>query len=172
MVRFISIFVLSLAGAGAVFGDADAFTIFKQKENVNLPGKFTFCRIEYNSYGGYGEAEYDYDGRHWKRWQTDYPESDENFLFRLSELTLIDPNPHPIVRKLTDEDLYNYPLIFMSDPGWQELSKEEKQGLRNYKLPKEKQETAADLTIEEVKAIIEEAKANPPKRVPRKKKTS
>jgi DNA topoisomerase-1 len=45
-----------------------------------------------------------------------------------------------------------------------------KQGLRNYKLPKEKQETAADLTLEEVKAIIEEVKANPPKRVPRKKK--
>jgi DNA topoisomerase-1 len=45
-----------------------------------------------------------------------------------------------------------------------------KQGLRNYKLPKEKQETAADLSIEEVKAIIEDVKANPPKRVPRKKK--
>jgi DNA topoisomerase-1 len=45
-----------------------------------------------------------------------------------------------------------------------------KQGLRNYKLPKEKQDTAADLTIEEVKAIIEDVKANPPKRVPRKKK--
>ena len=47
-----------------------------------------------------------------------------------------------------------------------------KQGLRNFKLPKEKQENAADLTIEEVKAIIEEVKANPPKRVPRKKKGS
>src|SRR5580658_7823899 len=45
-----------------------------------------------------------------------------------------------------------------------------KQGLRNFKLPKEKQDTAADLTIEEVKAIIEDVKANPPKRVPRKKK--
>jgi DNA topoisomerase-1 len=45
-----------------------------------------------------------------------------------------------------------------------------KQGLRNFKLPKEKQETAADLTLEEVKAIIEDVKANPPKRVPRKKK--
>ena len=45
-----------------------------------------------------------------------------------------------------------------------------KQGLRNYKLPKEKQETAVDLTLEEVKAIIEDVKANPPKRVPRKKK--
>jgi DNA topoisomerase-1 len=45
-----------------------------------------------------------------------------------------------------------------------------KQGLRNYKIPKEKQETPADLSLEEVKAIIEEAKANPPKRVPKKKK--
>jgi DNA topoisomerase-1 len=46
-----------------------------------------------------------------------------------------------------------------------------KQGLRNFKLPKEKQDTAADLTLEEVKAIIEDVKANPPKRVPRKKKS-
>jgi len=47
-----------------------------------------------------------------------------------------------------------------------------KQGLRNFKLPKEKQEMAANLTLEEVKAIIEDVKANPPKRVPRKKKGS
>jgi DNA topoisomerase-1 len=45
-----------------------------------------------------------------------------------------------------------------------------KQGLRNYKIPKEKAETAAALTIEEVKAIIEEAKANPPKKAPARKK--
>ena len=45
-----------------------------------------------------------------------------------------------------------------------------KQGLRNYKLPKEKQDNAAELSLDEVKAIIEEVKANPPKRVPRKKK--
>jgi DNA topoisomerase-1 len=45
-----------------------------------------------------------------------------------------------------------------------------KQGLKNYKIPKEKSETPGALTIEEVKAIIEEAKANPPKKVARKKK--
>lgn len=44
-----------------------------------------------------------------------------------------------------------------------------KQGLRNYKIPKEKAETAAALTIEEVKAIIEEGKANPPKKARAKK---
>jgi DNA topoisomerase-1 len=47
-----------------------------------------------------------------------------------------------------------------------------KQGLRNYKIPKEKTETAADLTIEEVKAIIEDVKANPPKKTARGKKKS
>jgi len=45
-----------------------------------------------------------------------------------------------------------------------------KQGLRNYKLSKEQQERVADLTIEEVKAVIEELKANPPKKSFRKKK--
>jgi DNA topoisomerase-1 len=45
-----------------------------------------------------------------------------------------------------------------------------KQGLRNFRLPKEQQERVAELTIEEVKAFIEEAKANPPKKAPRKKK--
>jgi DNA topoisomerase I len=45
-----------------------------------------------------------------------------------------------------------------------------KQGLRNFKIPKEKSEKPEDLTIEEVKAIIEDVKANPPKKAPRKKK--
>ena len=38
------------------------------------------------------------------------------------------------------------------------------------KIPKEKIDTAADLTLEEVKAIIEEGKANPPKKSSRGKK--
>jgi DNA topoisomerase-1 len=45
-----------------------------------------------------------------------------------------------------------------------------KKGLRNFPIPKEKQEQVANLTIEEVQAMIEEAIKNPPKkRVPRKK---
>ena len=45
-----------------------------------------------------------------------------------------------------------------------------KQGLRNFKIPKEQQEKAAELELEEVKKIIEEGKANPPKKSFRKKK--
>lgn len=44
-----------------------------------------------------------------------------------------------------------------------------KQGLRNYKLTKEQQERASQLTIEEVKAIMDNLKANPPKKASKKK---
>jgi DNA topoisomerase-1 len=47
-----------------------------------------------------------------------------------------------------------------------------KQGLRNFKIPKEQQEKAADLSLDEVKKMIEEGKANPPKKTFRKKKSS
>jgi len=47
-----------------------------------------------------------------------------------------------------------------------------KQGLRNYKLTKEQQDRVVDLTIEEVKQIMEEIKANPPKKKGARKKSS
>jgi DNA topoisomerase-1 len=47
-----------------------------------------------------------------------------------------------------------------------------KQGLRNYKLNKEQQEKVETLTIEEVNAIIAELKANPPRKIARRKKAS
>ena len=45
-----------------------------------------------------------------------------------------------------------------------------KLGRKNYKLPKEKQESAKDITLEEAKAIIEEINANPPKKKAARKK--
>ena len=45
-----------------------------------------------------------------------------------------------------------------------------KKGLRNFPIPKEKQDMVEQLTIEEVKQMIEDAMANPPKkRIPKKK---
>jgi len=47
-----------------------------------------------------------------------------------------------------------------------------KQGLRNFKLSKEQQEKVETLTIEEINATIAELKANPPRKMARKKKAS
>ncbi len=45
-----------------------------------------------------------------------------------------------------------------------------KQGLKNYKLSKDQQERASDLSLEEVEQTIQTLKANPPKKTARRKK--
>ena len=116
----------------AMDDEQEAYRLFKQQQNIPVPGKFTFVRVRYDSEGGYGEAWYSFAGRDWERWETDYPEADENFIFRLAELTTIDPNPRAIVRRLTDKDLTEYPMLYMCDVGWMKLDRDEIDGLRHY----------------------------------------
>jgi hypothetical protein len=96
--------------------------------------EFNFVRIRYHSLGGRDEAYYYYEGRVWERWETDFPQADENFVFRLDELTAVRPNRRAVVRRLTDDDLFSFPFIYMCDVGWMELSALEKARLREYLL--------------------------------------
>lgn len=87
---------------------------------------FTFARVRYSSYGG-----------GWGRggnWLTDYPDSDLNFSYRLQELTSLEVDPHGAIVELTDPKLYDYPFIYMIEPGRMELSDEEVLALRKYLL--------------------------------------
>jgi hypothetical protein len=92
---------------------------------------FTFVRIMYNPRGGYFGS-----------WQTDYPDSDLNFSFRLQQLTSLKVNPNPIVLELTNPQLSNYPFIYFAEPGGgaygrgggMQLTREEATALRNYLL--------------------------------------
>ncbi|MEM1228584.1 MAG: DUF4159 domain-containing protein [Planctomycetota bacterium] len=93
---------------------------------------FTFVRIQYDSTGGFGESWYRHDGRDWERWETDYPRAEKNLILRLGELTSMRVNPEPIVLRLTDEEVLDYPFIFMTDVGWQRLSGEETEMLKRY----------------------------------------
>jgi hypothetical protein len=92
----------------------------------------TLVRIKYDSTGGFGESWYRYEGRDWERWETDFPRAEENLILRLRELTSMAVNPEPIVRRLTDPDLADYPFVFMSDVGWQRLSAAERSALKRY----------------------------------------
>lgn len=95
-------------------------------------GAFTFVRVEYDSTGGYGEAYYSYDGRFWLRWQTDYPEAEQNFLYRLQELTTIKVSRQPVSLRLSDPQIFDYPFIYMCDVGWMALTEAETKALRAY----------------------------------------
>ena len=84
---------------------------------------FTFVRVMYNPYGGGG----------WGKWRTDYPDSDLNFSFRLQQLTSLKVNPNPVVLELTDPRLYDYPFLYIIEPGdGLGLTPEETECLRRY----------------------------------------
>ena len=92
---------------------------------------FTFCRVMYES------VRREYLGQGWR---TDYPTSDINVMTRLSEFTRTPISrdemgePNHVVVRLTDEELYNYPFIFMSDVGTVWFDDEEVARLRSYLL--------------------------------------
>lgn len=91
---------------------------------------FTFARIQYDSWGG---------GRGWGRgwrggWATDYPDSDLNFSYRLQQLTSLKVNPNPVILRLTDERLFDYPFLYMIEPGSLVFDEAEVTALRKYLL--------------------------------------
>jgi len=94
------------------------------------PG-FMFCRLAYSSVRrealGTG-------------WNTDYPDSDRNFMIRFSELTKAEISRwengeafHAVVT-LADDELFSCPFIFASDVGTAGFSVAEEDRLREYLL--------------------------------------
>jgi len=122
-----------LGGGVALATAADRFATAVPEPNPERSA-FSFVRVRYDSVGGYNEAFYDYDGRLWQRWETDHPQADENFAHRLEELTAIRTNPRSVTRRLTDPDLFSFPLLYLCDVGWMTLSRQEVEALREYLL--------------------------------------
>ena len=97
---------------------------------TNAPGfdkdVFTFVRIirDRDPYGSRSAGS----------WITDFPDSDLNFSFRLQQMTSIKVNPDGRTLRLTDPDLFNYPFIYMVEPGALLLRDEEVPILRKYLL--------------------------------------
>jgi hypothetical protein len=67
-------------------------------------------------------------------WITDYPDSDLNLSFRVQQVTSIRTNPDGRVLRLTDPAVFDYPWIYMVEPGGLELKDEEVPILKNYLL--------------------------------------
>jgi len=96
------------------------------------PDHFTFVRIVYDSVGGNGEAFYRGDAGWIPRWATDHPVGAKNLTARLNQLTTIKANQGTLLLRLNDASLLKHPFAFMSDPGWQELNRDEQVGLKKY----------------------------------------
>ncbi|HKS37646.1 MAG TPA: DUF4159 domain-containing protein [Verrucomicrobiae bacterium] len=86
---------------------------------------FTFVRIKYPSMRGW----YGLD-----KWAIDYRDADLNLSYRLQQLTSLKVDPEGKVLELTDPELFEYPWIYIVEPGDMELADEEVSCLRRYLL--------------------------------------
>ena len=89
---------------------------------------FTFARVRYGSYAGWGW------GRGAGRWATDYPDAELNLAFRLQQMTSLKVDPDSVVVDLTQPDLLNYPFLYIVEPGRLAFRDEEAAALRKYLL--------------------------------------
>jgi hypothetical protein len=118
------------AGAAALgqdfFGGRRSMEIY---DNVPYDGRITFVRLRYADFNnGFG--------RRWDPpWHHDYPTADTHLMKILNELTLVRPRMDGSnIFGLSDRDLQNYPISYMSEPGFWAVDDEEAAGLRNYLL--------------------------------------
>lgn len=89
---------------------------------------FTFVRVKYTVDGTYGF------GSTWERWRIDFPDSELNFSFRLQQVTSLKVDPDARILEITDKELFDYPFIYIVEPGRLTFTEEEVPILRRYLL--------------------------------------
>lgn len=89
---------------------------------------FTFVRLRYHS------DPYGWRNRRSGDCFTDFPDSDLNLSYRLQQMTSIKVDPDGRVVGLTDPDLFDFPFIYIVEPGNLRFDEMEVQALRDYLL--------------------------------------
>ncbi|MGI9517741.1 MAG: DUF4159 domain-containing protein [Pirellulaceae bacterium] len=84
---------------------------------------FTFARVQYTS-----------SGQQWgqPQWSVDYPDSDMNLSYRLKELTSLEVNPVPVIVRFDQPEVFDYPFVYLIEPGLMSLTVAEIEGFRQY----------------------------------------
>jgi hypothetical protein len=122
---------LAAAVLSAQFGARDHVPAVEPAGNVPYDGRFVFVRLRYNSGfgGGFGRR-----GRE-APWAHDYPTADVHMMKIVNELTMMRPRVDGSnVVSLEDPELCNYPVAYMSEPGFWTMDEDEARGFRNYLL--------------------------------------
>jgi hypothetical protein len=116
----------------------DSFAQPAQAEIEPAGDEFTFVRVQYeNARGGFGGYD---SGGYWgmrSTWAVDYPAADHNFLRGVRRLTNLHINSNPIVLRLDDDKIFEYPFLYMLEVGRSggiSLTEKEIENLREYLL--------------------------------------
>src|SRR3972149_5746890 len=79
-------------------------------------------------------AAYSSSCRGFQRWAADYPKSDRQFVMGVRRLTRLDARSIEQVVDAHSDELYDWPWVYVEDPGGWRLSEQEAARLREYLL--------------------------------------
>jgi len=122
-----SLTVFSAAIAGAVQFDARGRV---PRTEPTYDGRFTFVRLRWGSDFGFSRR-----GGFSSAWNHDYPRAEQHLSLILDELTSLDiRTDDSLILTLDDPQLFNYPIAFMWEPGFWNLTDREALAFRAYLL--------------------------------------
>jgi Domain of unknown function (DUF4159) len=92
---------------------------------VQYDGRFAFVRLQYGGFSGGFRRD--------PPWAHDYPRAERHFMRILKEITFLDLHlDESNILALDDPELFNYPIAYMSEPGYWTMSESEVEAMQNY----------------------------------------
>lgn len=92
--------------------------------NLTYDGRFTFNRVRFEPYSGGWDL----------KWDHDYPRAESHLMKILKELTFVKPRSLETgnIYAFDEPEIFQYPIAYVSEPGFWTLSESEIISLRNY----------------------------------------
>ncbi|HEY0673267.1 MAG TPA: DUF4159 domain-containing protein [Longimicrobiales bacterium] len=137
MMRFV-LLLITLASASAYASrriDLDIDLDANIEDPTAYDARVTFARLRYN-----GSADPDFGMRGGgfndePPWAHDYPRAERNLMHILAEVTTVTPYTEGgRIIDIGDPELMKYPISYMSEPGFWQMTDKEAENLRNYLL--------------------------------------
>src|SRR3989441_11311503 len=99
------------------------------RTDLTYDGQFTFVRLRWKSDFGFSRRGFA------AAWNHDYPRAEQNLSLILQELTALDIRTDgSLILTLDDPKLFKYPIAFMWEPGFWNLTDREAESFRDYLL--------------------------------------
>jgi hypothetical protein len=118
-----SLLAAQVPQSGYIEMDGQSFAPADPREKA----EWTFARMKYDlgyQYGRYG----------FLRWAADYPKADRQFIRGVKRLTRIQTRSTEQIIDLDNDDIYNWPWLYVEDGGGWRLSEKQAARLRDYLL--------------------------------------
>ena len=112
-----------------LLGAAMLLTLFAlqgSSDAEHTESEFVFARVQFNMDF---EAVFEREAP----WHHDYPYSEDFFLGIVRELTAVHTSPEAYeIVQLDSPDIFHYPFLYVSEPGYMALTEQEAENLRDY----------------------------------------